>query len=319
MKGAGAINDLPLSGSHDASSFQIQGRPPFPSSERPMAENAIVSGNYFEVAGTPLIAGRLFDNRDTGNAPRTILVNVTFALRFFKDPQDAIGNRINNGTSTAAIVGVVGDSRQYSLMEPPAPEIYYPIGQSQDAMDIGENEAQWMTLVIRTEEDPVLLAESLRDAISEIDRSLPLYAVKPWSAVIADSIGDRRLNAWLVGSFALVALFLAALGLYGIVSYGVIQRYREIAVRMVLGAGRAQVIRLIMWDGARMILTGTLIGILCSLGLTRLLQGLLYEVAPYDPATLAGVVLLLSGVAFVASYLPARRAATIDPVRSLSK
>ena len=130
-----------------------------------------------------------------------------------------------------------------------------------------------MTLVIRTEEDPVLLAGSLRDAISEIDRSLPLYAVKPWSAVIADSIGDRRLNAWLVGSFALVALFLAALGLYGIVSYGVIQRYREIAVRMVLGAGRAQVIRLIMWDGARMILTGTLIGILCSLGLTRLLQG----------------------------------------------
>jgi putative ABC transport system permease protein len=204
-------------------------------------------------------------------------------------------------------------------MKPPAPEIYYPIGQSQDAMDIGENEAQWMTLVIRTEDDPVLLAGSLHDAISEIDRSLPLYAVKPWSAVIADSIGDRRLNAWLVGSFALVALFLAALGLYGIVSYGVIQRYREIAVRIVLGAGRAQVIRLIMWDGARMILTGTLIGILCSLGLTRLLQGLLYEVAPYDPATLAGVVLLLSGVAFVASYLPARRAATIDPVRSLSK
>ena len=203
-----------------------------------MAENAIVSGNYFEVAGIPLIAGRLFDNRDTGNAPRTILVNVTFALRFFKNPQDAIGNRINNGTSTATI---------------------------------------------------------------------------------ADSIGDRRLNAWLVGSFALVALFLAALGLYGIVSYGVIQRYSEIAVRMALGAGRAQVIRLIMWDGARMILTGTLIGILCSLGLTRLLQRLLYEVAPYDPTTLAGVVLLLSGVAFVASYLPARRAATIDPVRSLSE
>jgi putative ABC transport system permease protein len=318
VKAAGAINDLPLSGSHDASSFQIDGRPPFPASARPVAENVIVSGNYFEVTGIPLVAGRLFDNRDSANAPRTILINHTFALRFFRNPQDAIGNQIDNGTSKATIVGVVGDARQYSLMKPPAPEIYYPIGQSQDAMDLGENDAQWMTLVMRTEEEPVLLAESLRKAISEIDPGLPLYAVKPWSAVIADSIGDRRLNVWLVGSFALVALFLAALGLYGIVSYGVIQRYREIGVRIALGARRADVIRLVMWDGARMILSGTLIGILCSLGLTRLLQGLLYEVGPHDPATLACVVLLLSGVAFVASYLPARRAATIDPVRSLS-
>jgi putative ABC transport system permease protein len=318
VKAAGAINDLPLSGSHDSSSFQIKGRPPFPPSERHIAENVIVSGNYFEVTGIPLVAGRLFDNRDSIDAPRTILVNETFALRFFKTPQDAIGNQIDNGTSTATIIGVVGDARQYSLTKPPAQEIYYPVGQSQDAMDIGENDAQWMTLVIRTEEEPILLAESLRKAISEIDPGLPLYAVKPWSAVIADSIGDRRLNVWLVGSFALVALFLAALGLYGIVSYGVIQRYREIGVRMALGARRADVIRLVMWDGARMILSGTLIGIVCSLGLTRLLQGLLYEVGPHDPATFACVVLLLSGVAFVASYLPARRAATIDPVRSLS-
>jgi putative ABC transport system permease protein len=319
VKAAGAINDLPLSGSHDASSFQIKGRPPFPPSELPVAENAIVSGSYFEVTGIPLVAGRLFDNRDTTNALRTILINQTFALRFFTNPQDAIGNQIDNGTSTATIVGVVGDARQYSLMEPPAPEIYYPVGQSQDAMDIGENDAQWMTLVIRTEEEPVILADSLRKAISEIDPGLPLYAVKPWSAVIADSIADRRLNVWLVGSFALIALFLASLGLYGIVSYGVIQRYREIGVRMALGAGRADVIRLIMWDGARMILSGILIGILCSLGLTRLLQGLLYEVGPHDPATLACVVLLLSGVAFVASYLPARRAATMDPVRCLGE
>jgi putative ABC transport system permease protein len=319
VKAAGAINDLPLSGSHDASSFQIKGRAPFPPSERPIAENAIVSGKYFEVAGIPLVAGRLFDYRDTRNAPRTILVSYTFALRFFKSPQDAIGNVIDNGTSTATIVGVVGDAHQYSLTKPPAPEIYYPVGQSQDAMDLGENDAQWMTLVIRTEQEPVLFAESLRKAISEIDPGLPLYAVKPWAAVIADSIGDRRLNVWLVGSFALVALFLAALGLYGIVSYGVIQRYREIGVRMALGAGRADVICLIMWDSVRMILSGILIGILCSLGLTRLLQGLLYEVGPYDPATLASVVLLLGGVALVASYLPARRAATIDPVRSLSE
>jgi putative ABC transport system permease protein len=315
VKSAGAINDLPLTGSHDASSFQIEGRPRFSSSEQPMADNTVVSGNYFEAAGIPLISGRLFDDRDRSNATRTILVNQTLALHFFKDAESAIGNRINNGTSVATIVGVVGDFRQYSLMRPPVPEIFYPVRQSQDAMDIGENDAQWMTLAIRTEGDPTLLAESLRKTIAEIDPDLPLSGVKPWSAVIADSIGDRRLNVWLVGSFALLALFLAALGLYGIVSYGVIQRYREIGVRMALGAGRADVIRLIMWDGTRMILSGTLIGILCSLGFTRLLQGLLYEVAPNDPVTLAGVVLLLTGVAFVASYLPARRAATIDPVQ----
>jgi putative ABC transport system permease protein len=315
VKSAGAINDLPLTGSHDASTFQIEGRPPFPSSESPMADNVIVSGNYFEAAGIPLIAGRLFDDRDRSSASRTILVNQTLALHFFKNIESAIGNRINNGTSVATIIGVVGDFRQYSLMKPPVPEIFYPVGQSQDAMDIGENDAQWMTLAIRTEGEPTLLAESLRKTIAEIDPDLPLYGIKPWSTIIADSIGDRRLNVWLVGSFALVALFLAALGLYGIVSYGVIQRYREIGVRMALGAGRTDVIRLIMWDGTRMILSGILIGILCSLGFTRLLQGWLYEVAPNDPFTLAGVVLLLTGVASVASYLPARRAATIDPVQ----
>ena len=253
VKAAGAINDLPLSGSHDASTFKIKGCPPFPPTEHPMAQNAIVSGNYFEVTGIPLLAGRLFDNRDITKAPRTILINQTFAFCFFKNPQDAIGNQIDNGTSTATIIGVVGDARQYSLTKSSVPEIYYPVGQSQDAMDLGENDAQWMTLAIRTEEEPVLLAESLRKAISEIDPGLPLYMVKPCLAVIADSIGDRRLNVWLVGSFAVIALLLAALGLYGIVSYGVIQRYREIGVRMALGAARADVIRLIMWDGARMI------------------------------------------------------------------
>jgi len=318
VKLAGAINDLPFGGSHDASSFQIEGRPAFPASQRPTAENVIVSGNYFGAAGIPLVAGRLFDERDSSTAPRTILVNHTFALRFFKDVQDAIGNRINNGTCVATIIGVVGDVHQYSLMKPPSPEMYFPVAQSQDAIDIGENDALRMTLVIRTERDPALLAGPLRKAIWEIDGALPLYRVRSWAEEISDSFGDRRLDVWLVGSFALAALFLSSLGLYGIVSYSVIQRNREVGIRIALGARRTDVIRLIMWDGIRMVLAGTLIGILGSLGITHLLQGLLYEVAPNDPVTLIGVVLLLSGVALVADYLPARRAASIDPVRSLS-
>ena len=319
VKLAGAINDLPFGGSHDASSFQIEGRPAFSASQRPTAENVIVSGNYFGAAGIPLVAGRLFDERDSSSAPRTILVNQTFALRFFRDVQDAIGNRINNGTCLATIIGVVGDVHQYSLMKPPSPEMYFPVGQSQDAIDIGENDALWMTLVIRTEGDPAMLAGALRKAISEIDATLPLYRVRSWAEEISDSFGDRRLDVWLVGSFALAALFLSSLGLYGIVSYSVIQRNREVGIRIALGARRKDVIRLIMWDGIRMVLAGTLIGILGSLAITHLLQGLLYQIAPNDPVTLIGVVLLLSGVALTANYLPARRAASIDPVRSLSE
>jgi putative ABC transport system permease protein len=317
VKSAGAINDLPFGGSHDASSFQIEGRPTLSDAQRPVADNVVVSGNYFQTAGIPLLAGRLFDQRDASSAPRTILVNQTFASRFFKDTQDAIGNRINNGTSVATIIGVVGDVHQYSLAKTAAPEIYYPVEQSQDAIDIGENDAQWMTLVIRA--DPAMLVEPLRKAIAEIDPDLPLYQVRLWSEIIADSIGDRRLNVWLVGSFALVALLLAALGLYGIVSYSVIQRGREIGVRMALGAQSRDVIRLIMWDGTRMLLCGVLIGTLGSIAVSHLLQGQLYQVAPNDPATLVGVILLLGVVALMANYLPARRAASIDPVRSLNE
>ena len=318
VKLAGAINDLPFAGEHDASSFQIEGRPPFPPTKGPMAENVIVSGNYFGAAGIPLVAGRLFDERDSSDAPRTILVNQTFAVLFFKDVQDAIGNRINNGTCVATIVGVVGDVHQYSLMKPPSPEMYFPVAQSQDAIDIGENDALRMTLVIRTERDPALLAGPLRKAIGEIDDTLPLYRVRSWADEISDSFGDRRLDAWLVGSFALAALFLSSLGLYGMVSYSVIQRNREVGIRIALGARRTDVIRLIMRDGLRLVLAGTLIGILGSLAITHFLQSLLYQITPNDPVTLIGVVLLLDGVALIANYLPARRAASIDPVRSLS-
>jgi predicted permease len=213
VKLAGAVNDLPFGSSHDASSFRIEGRSAFPVSQRPMAENVIVSGNYVGAAGIPLIAGRLFDGRDAGNAPRTILVNQTFALRFFKDVQDAIGNRINNATCVATIIGVVGDVHQYGLMKPPSPEMYFPVEQSQDAIDIGENDALWMTLVIRTEGDPSLLVRSLRKVMSEIDASLPLYRVRSWAEEISDSIGERRLDVCLVGGFALGALFLSSLGL----------------------------------------------------------------------------------------------------------
>ena len=319
VKFAGAINDLPFEGDHDATTFQIEGRPSLQSAERPVAETQVVSGDYFAAAGIPLLAGRLLDDRDTADEPRAILINQKFVLRFWKDAREAIGNRINDGATVATIVGVVGDVRQFGLGKPAEPEIYFPVRQAQDATDVGENAARRMVLVVRAGAgfNPSSLVEPLRQAVAEVDAGLPLYRVRPWSTVIADSIGDRRLNLGLVGSFALVALFLAALGLYGLVSHGVIQRTREIGVRMSLGARQTDVVRLVLWEGSRLAILGIGIGLTGALGFTRVLQGLLFEVSPTDPIALAGVVLLLVGVTLLANYLPARRAAAVDPIRAL--
>lgn len=316
---AGAINDLPLTPAHDGTTFQIEDWPPFAKGQEPAAETRVVSGDYFQAAGIPLIAGRFLDERDGPDAPRVILINRTMALRFWKNAGEAIGHRINNGTCVATVVGVVGDVHQFGLARAPLPEIYFPIFQAQDASDLGQNDAQSMVLVIRVEDstDPPMLAGSLRQAIGEIDSALPLYRVLPWSAIIANSIGDRRLNLWLVGAFGLIALLLAALGLYGVISYGVARRTREIGVRIALGAQPAGVLGLILAEGTRLAAIGIAVGTVVSLLVTRLLQGFLYEVSPTDPITFAGIIGLLASVTFFANYVPAHRATKISPMIAL--
>jgi putative ABC transport system permease protein len=224
-----------------------------------------------------------------------------------------------NGTCVATVVGVVGDVHQFGLARAPLPEIYFPIFQAQDSSDLGQNDAQSMVLVIRAEgsSDPPMLAGSLRQAIGEIDSRLPLYRVLPWSPIIANSIGDRRLNLWLVGGFGLVALLRSALGLYGVISYGVARRTREIGVRIALGAQPIGVLRLVLAGGTRLAAIGIAIGTVVSLFVTRLLQGFLYEVSPTDPMTFAGIIALLVSVTFFANYIPARRATKISPMIAL--
>jgi putative ABC transport system permease protein len=224
-----------------------------------------------------------------------------------------------NGTCVATVVGVVGDVHQFGLARAPLPEIYFPIFQAQDSSDLGQNDAQSMVLVIRAEgsSDPPMLAGSLRQAIGEIDSRLPLYRVLPWSPIIANSIGDRRLNLWLVGGFGLVALLLSALGLYGVISYGVARRTREIGVRIALGAQPIGVLRLVLAGGTRLAAIGIAIGTVVSLFVTRLLQGFLYEVSPTDPMTFAGIIGLLVSVTFFANYIPAHRATKISPMIAL--
>jgi putative ABC transport system permease protein len=319
VRAAGAINDLPLTPAHDGTTFRIEDWPPFARGQEPAAETRVVSGDYFQAAGIPLIAGRFLDERDGPDAPRVILINRTMALRFWKDAREAIGHRIDNGTCVATVVGVVGDVHQFGLARAPLPEIYFPIFQAQDASDLGQNDAQSMVLVIRAEgsSDPAMLADSVRQEIGEIDSTLPLYRVLPWSTIIANSIGDRRLNLWLVGAFGLMALLLSALGLYGVISYGVARRTREIGVRIALGAEPIGVLRLVLAGGTRLAAIGIAIGTVVSLFVTRLLQGFLYEVSPTDPMTFAGIIALLVSVTFFANYIPARRATKISPMIAL--
>jgi putative ABC transport system permease protein len=319
VKAAGAINDLPLAPGHDGTTFQVEGWPSFPTGQQPEAETRVISGDYFQAAGIPLITGRFFDDRDGSDAPRVILINRTLALRFWKDPQKSIGHRINNGTSVATIIGVVGDVHQFSLAQLPVPEIYFPVLQAQDASDIGENDARSMVLVIRTEDstDPATLTGPVRRTIEGVDPTIPLYRVLPWSDIIADSIGDRRLNALLAGGFAIAALLLSAFGLYGVISYGVVQRTREIGIRVALGAKPMGVIRLILAGGSQLAIIGITAGTLVSLFVTRLLQGFLYEVSPNDPTTFVSIILLLVLVAFVANFIPAHRATKISPIAAL--
>jgi putative ABC transport system permease protein len=242
------------------------------------------------------------------------------ALRFWKNAEDALGNKVDNESGwVGTIIGVVGDVHQFGLAAPVRDEYYYPVSQAPHYGLGGTSIALGMVLVVRAADpiDPETLIGSLRQKIAEIDPTVPLSRVSAWSRLIADSIGDRRLNLWLVGSFALVALILAAMGLYSVISYGVAQRTREIAVRAALGARRFDICRLVLGQATKLMTIGITAGMVTALCLTHLLQGLLYGVGTTDPQTFIGVIVLLVLIALIANYLPVRRAMNINPTVAL--
>jgi putative ABC transport system permease protein len=280
----------------------------------------VISGNYFQAAGIPLMAGRFFDERDGPDTAPTILINRSMALRFWKSAQDAIGNRIDNEVGwIGTIVGVVGDVHHFGLPAPVRDEFYYSANEAPGYGAPGASLAQGMVLVLRAEDsvDPQTLVGPLRQKIKEIDTAVPLSRVTLWSQLISDSIGDRRLSLWFVGSFALVALGLAAMGLYSVISYGVAQRTREIAVRAALGARRLDIFRLILAEATQLMAIGIGDGLFASLFLTRLMQGLVYGVGTADPQTFLGVIVLLVLIGLIANYVPAHRAMNINPTMAL--
>jgi putative ABC transport system permease protein len=310
VQAVGAINDLPVAGQGSVNGdFNIEGRPKFKSGEAPVAEYRLITPDYFRAIGIPLLKGRVFTDGDGPQGQVHIVINETLAKRFFPD-EDPLGKRLLVlDDKPHEIIGVVGDARQWGLDRPPDPEIYFSYAQIAFSASA--------TLVIRTSVEPASLSEGVRRAIREVNTDAPVYAVRTMMQVMADSTAQRRFNAILMTSFAGVALLMAAVGLYGVISYSVAQRTQEIGIRMALGAQVGNVLRMVLWDGFKLALGGVLLGLFASLAITRVLASLLYGISATDPLIFLGGSIFLSITALLACYIPARRATKIDPMVAL--
>jgi putative ABC transport system permease protein len=309
VQSVGVINDLPVTGELDsAGTFRIEGDQNVNWANDPQAEWKSVTPNYFNAIGVPLLKGRAFSEDDTSQSPATILINETLARRFIPG-EDPIGKRLITFGRPHEIVGVVGDARQGALNLPPSPEIYFP--NTQRAF------GQQVSLVVRTNVDPASLGDAVRRAAQSVNPDAPVFRVRTMREVIAGSMAQERFNTILMTLFAVVAMLLGAVGLYGVMAYSVTQRTREIGIRVALGARRADVLRLVIRQGLRLVALGLALGLMAALALTRLMKKLLFDVSATDPMTFAGVASLLALVALLACWIPARRAANVDPMVAL--
>jgi putative ABC transport system permease protein len=312
---AALATPLPFIGVDGRAGFGIEGRTgqsPIPVRARPR----LISAGYFATLGIPLVRGRAFTDRDVDGAPDVAIINAAAARRYWPD-EDPVGRRITFVGFVAEprwfeIVGIVGDVKHAGLEQDTDPEAYLPYRQPPFP-----GMAQRLAIVVRTPAPLATLAPMLRSIVSELDRNQPLGAVSTMEDLIAASVAPRRLNLWIVGAFAVVALVLTAAGLYGVMSYLVAQRTREIGVRMALGASRASVLMLMLRQAGTMMILGIAIGLAGALALTRSLASLLFGVTASDPAIYGGVSLLLAVVALLAVAVPSSRATRVDPLSAL--
>jgi putative ABC transport system permease protein len=297
----------------------IEGRPPWELRDvvRYLVNDRSVSANYFETLGVPLLRGRAFDDRDVLGAEPSVVINESLARAHWPDA-DPIGTRFKLGVPGAetpwfTVIGIVGDVRQAGLDAPPEPEAYFP--PAQRGAQVAFLWPQY--LLVRTQGDPLALAGTVRDAVWSIDRDQPVSAIRSMEDVLEAALLNRNTQMVLLGAFAALALMLASVGLYGLLSYTVAQSTPEIGVRMALGARRRNVIASVMRSAFLLAGLGVVLGVAGSLVVGRLLTSFLFGVTPRDPLTLIAVPALLLLVALAASYVPARRAATVAPVEAL--
>jgi len=296
----------------DRAGFHVRDRRPAHDSEDPSADRYSVSPDYFRVMRIPLKRGRVFTSQDVAAAPKVAIISETCARQQFPN-RDPIGKQIqlggrHDGKPWMTIVGVVGDVRQSGLDTPSNMAAY--ISQAQD-LSFG------YLLVARTAADPRRMEKSARAAFLAVDPTLPVFQVEPMETYLASSLAQRRFTLALLALFGVLALALAAVGIYGVVSCAVTSRTREMGIRMALGAERRDVLAMVLRQAAVLAFAGLAAGLAASLALTRFLSSLLFEVRATDAATLAAIAALLAAVALGASYLPARRAASVDPTVAL--
>ncbi len=313
MQSVGAAWWIPLSGSEISFNFNVEEHPVAPG-QQPVAQVNVVTPNYFQTLRVPIRRGRAFTERDDRTAPPVAIVSEGFAKQYFPG-EDPIGKRITpNGSvdpgkpPVREIIGVVADMHLISLRLPPKPQIYIPHQQFA---------TQTMSIFVRSQMGEAALMSTLRRAVNEIDKDVPVYRVRTLPDYLSQSIAQPRLNAMLVGLFALIALLLAAAGIFGVMSYSVTQRTQEIGIRLALGAQRYDVLRLVVLQGMRFVCAGVVLGLIGVFACSRLLQSLLFGIGATDLRTMFAVTLILIAVAFIACLLPARRATLVDPVKAL--
>jgi putative ABC transport system permease protein len=326
VEAVGLGSSLPLSGTNADTSFFIDGQPMLEPRDRPHTHYRAISPDYFRAMGMRVVEGRAFAEQDHAQAPRVAIINETMARRFWP-AQSALGKRValdseamkffpdrppqlDLAAGMREVVGVVRDVRHDGLETEPQPEMYFPDRQRPE---------REMNLVVRAAVDPESLAASVRGAVSAIDPDQPVVNVKPMSRLLADSVAKPLFNSLLGAVFAAVALILTITGVYGVMSYAVAQRTREMGIRMALGARGQDVLKLVIGQGMKPVIVGVALGLAGAYALTRLMATLLFGVSATDPAVFVGVAALLAAVALLACYLPARRATKVDPVIALRK
>jgi putative ABC transport system permease protein len=310
VKSAAATTLLPLAGGNFNSAIEIEGEELEAPEHSPTTEVRVVTPQYFKTMGIPLERGRLFISQDTSTSPHVLLINQTLARRWLPD-KDPIGRRATLGWNgfSGQIVGVIADTKEFGVGAEAGEEVYIPYSQAPFWPEV--------SLALRAVSGPTNLANVARAAILEVDPDQPVSKVRTMEQIVSGSISQPRFRALLLGLFGCLALVLATIGIYSVLSYSVARRTHEIGVRMAIGADQSEVLKLVVKQSMTLVLIGTASGVMVALVLTRLVSTWLYEVHATDPATFVGVALLLVFVGLLASYIPARRATNVDPMVAL--